>query len=346
MADYTREWVRFQDWCAGTGRTPLPASTETVLTYLHEEQPARGTASGWIAAIRKAHQHAGHDDPCVGEVSTWMRRTRAGTATDSQTSVAAVTEPARRLPVTGWPTGMFARRDRLAFLLHHRAAIPARRLIALHIADVTVPVARTVEVTVDGTPVTVAEAPEAVAGGPAMCVACAVARWWWVLDRIGESAFRDMATSLSNTTPRSDHVCANAALLTTRVTPPAGWPVFPAIDRWGNLSSEPVVAMSLRAMEHMLRTVGRQEWHHATIPVPAPTENTPAASPPGPPSAPPVKPLIPAGTQQNGTTARARARESLDDVISQLDDLDAAIADLDTRVDHLMADYLTDPDSE
>jgi hypothetical protein len=92
---------------------------------------------------------------------------------------------------------------------------------------------------------------------------------WWVLTHVAGNTYREMATSISKATPRSDHVCTNATALSETVTPPVGWSLFSAIDRWGNLATEPLPAMSLGEIQQVLRDVAKQQWAHATIRVPA-----------------------------------------------------------------------------
>jgi hypothetical protein len=340
VADYAGEWACFQDWCAAVDRTALPASPETVLQYLEEEQPAGGTAARWIAGIRAAHQAAGLPDPCYGPVTMWVRRARNGLPTDAESAAATLREPARSLPTTGWPTGVFGRRDRLAFLLHQRAAIPAHTLLAIQTGDVTVR-AGMITVKTGETSVPVVE-PHEDRAGPMVCAACAVLRWWWILTHVAGNTHRQMATSISKATPRSDHVCANATVLSARVAPPAEWPLFPAVDRWGNLPTEPVPAMSLRAMQQVLRDVARQQWAHATIRVPAPVDDGQPQPQPAPAAATPA-PKLPLSPQQDGVAARAEAQAALADVTDRLEEFTAGVDDLDKRINQLLADH-TDPD--
>lgn len=56
---------------------------------------------------------------------------RNGFTTGPETVAAELASPTQALPTTGWVTGIFGRRDRLAFLLRHLAAIPAHHLVTL-----------------------------------------------------------------------------------------------------------------------------------------------------------------------------------------------------------------------
>lgn len=337
MNQYVGEWARFQDWCAAADRAALPASEDTVWAYLQEEQPSGGTAARWIAAIRTAHREAGLADPTGGQVKLWVRRARTGLPTSPAAIAEPLKEAAGRLPTTGWPAGLFGRRDRLAFLLYNRGPIPASTLVTMRATDVTVTAPATVDVTVDGTTRTVAEPPND-PQDPVVCVGCAALRWWWVLQHAAANKHRDMAVSISRAESRGDHVCADTGSLAAKLAPPAGWPLFPSIDRWGNLPSDPVPTMSIRGMETLLRDIGQQRWAHAAVPVPAPgAEKKLAHQEPVPAAA--AEPLIPLSTGRGGVVARTRAKAALADISGQWDQVDAAIENLSDRVDELLADH-------
>lgn len=57
---YRRQWQKFQAWCARNGRTPIPVSENTAITYLHalsgmEPPPAPPTVWIWYSAVRFVH---------------------------------------------------------------------------------------------------------------------------------------------------------------------------------------------------------------------------------------------------------------------------------------------------
>ncbi len=60
---YTRQWEAWQAWCERTGRTPLPATGETLAEYtatLVDTGQAPASIEQAIAAVRTAHREAGH----------------------------------------------------------------------------------------------------------------------------------------------------------------------------------------------------------------------------------------------------------------------------------------------
>lgn len=60
---YTRQQQAFEAWCAERGRTPLPASPETLAEYaadLAARDFAPASIEQAVAAVRVAHRHAGH----------------------------------------------------------------------------------------------------------------------------------------------------------------------------------------------------------------------------------------------------------------------------------------------
>jgi integrase len=65
-APTARRWARFTEWCAGHGRSALPASPETVAAFLAAEARAElavNTLRLRHAAIRYLHQLAGYPPP-------------------------------------------------------------------------------------------------------------------------------------------------------------------------------------------------------------------------------------------------------------------------------------------
>jgi integrase len=99
-AAYTRQWARFEAWCAEAGECPLPAAPLTVARFLADLAPMwrpatpvdpaatvtdghvvtrpglrPGTLAGYLAAISVAHTSAGHPNPAADES---VRRVMAG----------------------------------------------------------------------------------------------------------------------------------------------------------------------------------------------------------------------------------------------------------------------------
>ncbi|TDC51439.1 integrase [Actinomadura sp. KC345] len=68
---YTRHWATFTRWCELTGRTPLPATRETLAEYVHHlagntttqygTPPAPSTVDTMLSCVQAAHKLAGLD---------------------------------------------------------------------------------------------------------------------------------------------------------------------------------------------------------------------------------------------------------------------------------------------
>lgn len=329
MADYRLEWARFADWCAATDQTALPASPQTVAAYLTEEQPARGTAARWIAAIRHQHHRARLPDPCHGPVTRWARRARNGQPTNPEAIYHELAEPVQMVQITGWPAGLFGRRDRLAYLLHHLGPVPANTLTNLQAGQVQVTAPGTVTVTGANPTDLAIESPPG-PQGPDLCVACAVARWTWALHQAAVFADRTMAETIAAQPPEPEHICHRISA--RQPAGPPDWPLFPAIDLWGNLPTPPVPAISVTGMESLLRAVARGQTNRQTIPIRPPA---PQAQPPEP--APiPAPPQLHIGDWRDGVAARARAREALADIDDELDAVSTTADEVTTRIQQLL----------
>lgn len=100
-AAYARQWEQFARWCWLTGRTPMPASAQTLASYLDHlartptgrgAPPAPGTLAKVLGCLQGVHKAAGHvaDVRLARAVLTDYRRERS----------AAGHRPRRSTPVT------------------------------------------------------------------------------------------------------------------------------------------------------------------------------------------------------------------------------------------------------
>lgn len=113
---YRYEWALFADWCAATDAVSLPASPETVAAFL-DDNPAGAQASlRRVAAINRVHRDASEPEPgTVTAIRLRLDHARSQRVARRRTEVAAIV-PA--LPTSGWPTGLFGRRDALILTLY------------------------------------------------------------------------------------------------------------------------------------------------------------------------------------------------------------------------------------
>ncbi len=139
---YSRCWSAFETWCASAGRTPLPATSQTMTEYVavmsaNGKSPA--TIEQCLAAIRTAHRSAGFDKPDTTAARLVLRAHRRDRADGGQRVHQAppVTIDALRKMIDATdPETLIGRRDRLALVLG--LAMMARRseLVSLDVNDV------------------------------------------------------------------------------------------------------------------------------------------------------------------------------------------------------------------
>jgi hypothetical protein len=131
-ATYRSEWALFVDWCAAVDLCWWPASPVTVARFLAEENPhaSRRVWRRRVSAINAVHRSAGLPVPGTATAVRRVLSTRA-----RQTELAAARM--RELPVSGWPAGLFGRRDALVLWLVCLAGLPAAAIGALRCGDLT-----------------------------------------------------------------------------------------------------------------------------------------------------------------------------------------------------------------
>lgn len=136
---YRAAWADFASWCGMTGLSPLPASPETVGTFLAQRAPTHKAASlnMRLAAIGQAHRLAGYrldaGHPAIRETMKGIRR-QHGTAVkkkDAATST-VIRDAVDRLAQM---PGLRPLRDRALLLVGFAAALRRSELVALDVAD-------------------------------------------------------------------------------------------------------------------------------------------------------------------------------------------------------------------
>lgn len=142
---YRRWWVEYLRWCNAEGRTPVPATPETLAEWVNalaDEDLAPATIRQAMAVVRVAHREAGHrDEPDTRKALLVLRqyqRARAEDGRGGQRQAPPVTIPALRAMVEACDlTTAAGLRDRLALVFG--LALMGRRseLCALDIRDVT-----------------------------------------------------------------------------------------------------------------------------------------------------------------------------------------------------------------
>ncbi|MFD9668898.1 hypothetical protein ACFWAY_46300 [Rhodococcus sp. NPDC059968] len=310
---YRHDWALFVDWCAACDHRSLPAHPSVLAEFLADHPAADGTQRRRVTAINAVHTAASLPTPgCAETIRQLLNTNRADRLARVGERVAQVVP---RLPVTGWPGGLFGRRDALILTLA-TAGLGFEQIARLRRTDVTTDH--------DGLVVRAGEGWARIASSGAN-PATAYRNWIEVLGfldrypsthllagRLGKgaslSAFADSAR------------CDERALITP-------------IDRWGHTPFDPTpltgysVAVLVRA--------------HLTGQ--APVHKRPPARPPATPShenAPVPDPAdveLDQGYYHRGIAARRNAHTHLEDVTDILDGIeveaDKLLADLRAILD-------------
>jgi integrase len=140
---YERQARDFVTWCAQHGRTPLPATAQTLAEYvshLADLDKAPSTIEQAIAAIRTAHRHAGHkgepDTTAALAVLKVHRRDRATTGKRKRKAPPVTLDPLRKMIDAADPETLAGRRDRVLLVLGFAMMARRSELAALRIEDI------------------------------------------------------------------------------------------------------------------------------------------------------------------------------------------------------------------
>ncbi|WP_241032071.1 hypothetical protein [Rhodococcus pseudokoreensis] len=127
---YQHDWALFADWCAACDHRALPAHP----SVLADHPAAAGTQRRRVTAINAVHTGAGLPAPGRAEaIRQLLNAARADRLARVGERVAHVVP---RIPVTGWPGGLFGRRDALILTLA-AAGLGFEQIARLRRTDVT-----------------------------------------------------------------------------------------------------------------------------------------------------------------------------------------------------------------
>ena len=137
---YRSALADFRDWCDGQRFSPLPAAPETVAAYLADladQGRAPSTIGQRAAAIRWAHESAGHESPTthkgVKATLAGIRREK-GAAPKSQ-KTPATAERVLAMVAHADASTLKGKRDRALLLLGFAMAARRSELVALDLSD-------------------------------------------------------------------------------------------------------------------------------------------------------------------------------------------------------------------
>ncbi|MFE7419970.1 hypothetical protein [Rhodococcus sp. NPDC057529] len=132
---YRYDWALFVDWCTACDHRALPAQPSALAQFLAEHPAADGTQRRRVTGINIVHTQAGLPAPgraeTIRQVLNTARAERIGRL--SAVAVALIA----RIPVTGWPAGLFGRRDALILALV-AAGLGFEQIARLSRGDITV----------------------------------------------------------------------------------------------------------------------------------------------------------------------------------------------------------------
>ena len=112
---YRHDWALFADWCVACGHRALPAHPSVLAEFLADHPAAEGTQRRRVTAFNAVHTRAGL--PAPGRAET-IRQLLGTARADRLARVGErVAQVVPRIPVTGWPGGLFVRRDALLLVL-------------------------------------------------------------------------------------------------------------------------------------------------------------------------------------------------------------------------------------
>ncbi|MYV32013.1 recombinase [Rhodococcus sp. DSM 6344] len=310
-------WRLFADWCAAHDQLSLPASSELLARFLSAHLAGTATQRRRISVIDTVHHRHGFPAPGRSEdIRAALDETRRARRGDL---AARAGEVISRLPETGWPAGLFARRDAMILTLA-ATGLTYTQITVLRICDVTAdPVTDALHVdTID----------RARAATPLGLVAAGVSpvqvhrRWMEVLGFSDRYFSTHMLATCMDTGDGSELAGHDG-----RIDPADQRPLLTPIDRWGHtpLTATPLTARAVADITAAHLT--GQAPRHIRPPV---RKNPESESPTM--QAADVEPL---GDDyyEHGIAARKHAHDTLGSVTSALDEIE-------DRADRLLAELL------
>lgn len=318
-------WALFTDWCAAADHIALPAAPATLAQFIAENPAALSTQRRRITTVNTVHRAAGH--PAPGRADTIRRIVNQRRTERLSRLEVVVSEIIPRLPVFGWPGGLFGRRDALLLLLAS-AGLRFEQISALHRNNIHI------------------EGQTLIVGGvhpfrlapstyqQSLNPVAVYERWAQILEFLDRTpSTRLLAEHLdSHTLPTSD-------FLSTPTGTVAGGkqsgPLFTPIDRWGHtpiagspLSPQSVASIITAHLENQApphRSYSRRPRHSD-----APELHEPEVFP---------EIVLDDTYYESGLEARRAAHTALTDVTAALDDVE-------DRADEILRKLLAVLDTE
>lgn len=139
LRGYRSDWAHFQHWCGFVGTSSLPASAETVASYITtaaDQGLKSGSVQRRISAIAAFHTAAGYDSPsgkaAVKLTMAGIRR-KLGTHQEGKAPVLTIDIAAM---LSHGTDSMIGIRDRALLLIGYAGALRRSELVALDFEDI------------------------------------------------------------------------------------------------------------------------------------------------------------------------------------------------------------------
>ncbi|WP_328813584.1 hypothetical protein [Rhodococcus sp. NBC_00297] len=298
---YRYEWALFADWCTAAEVSALPASPLTLAVFLAENPAGDAAQRRRVAVVNRIHTAARCPAPgTVTAIRLQLDRARTDRAAVLRARVAPIIA---ELPVVGWPTGMFGRRDAVILALH-AAGLRAVDISRLDRRDITI-VGDGVRI---GGRHQLHLYPDVDSGGEAVIDYVAVWRQW-------EQVLR-MVQEHPSTRVLEQYLRAGA--LPDYDGRDVSGPVMVPIDRWGAVPLPPwamtPAAITSVMTSHLAGTPARHR--------PLPARPGPARSSAEPSAVPGDDATALSDTYAAGVAARSAAHTALADVGDVLDEVE------------------------
>lgn len=325
---YRSEWALFVDWCAAFDVPSLPASPVTVAQFLAGENPhaSRAVWRRRASAINAAHRAAQLPAPGTSTAVRLLLSTR-----QRHTDIAR--QRIRELPVTGWPAGLFGRRDALVLWLVVVAGLPASSVGQLRCRDITMPTVTTVRIGADHHVDVPVDADDPFGLLPVW------KRWMRIRNLM---ATRPGTTPLVRPLTNAKPVDLTQPPSLQPPPPPArpDYALIPALDQWGNqqalpghddegLSGSAVIAVVRTRLDGQRRGItSRDRWVEGVLERTTPEGvDTPE---------PIVVPALP-DRHHDGVEARRKAMNVFDGIDDTFADIDRRTAELLERTEQILS---------
>ena len=141
LRGYRADWRDFSAFCEGQGLLALPASPETVCSYLahcaDSGELKMGSIQRRVSAIAAAHMAANLDTPtCTTAVRLCLAGIRRALGTRQEGKAPALTADVAAM-LSHVPAGLLGLRDRALLLVGFAGALRRSELAALNVADLS-----------------------------------------------------------------------------------------------------------------------------------------------------------------------------------------------------------------